>query len=76
VGKGFLDTTRIAASDPEMWTEICLNNTDEIREALLTLRGDLDEFELYLTEGSYEKIFEFFRSIKYLRESLAGEVDG
>ncbi len=76
VGKGFLDTTRIAASDPEMWADICIHNADELREALLTLREDIDEFELYLTEGAYEKLFEFFRSIKYLRESLEQGTNG
>ncbi|RJP21994.1 MAG: prephenate dehydrogenase/arogenate dehydrogenase family protein [Candidatus Abyssobacteria bacterium SURF_5] len=70
VGKGFLDTTRIAASDPEMWTEICLENIEEIREAMATLREDMEEFDLYLSEGSYEKLFEFFRSVKIVRDSF------
>lgn len=70
VGKGFLDTTRIAASDPEMWTDICLNNFEEIREAMAILRNDLDEFDVYLSEGNYEKLFEFFRSVKVVRDSL------
>jgi cyclohexadieny/prephenate dehydrogenase len=68
-----LDTTRVAASDPEMWTEICLENVGQIQEALATLRADLDEFDLYLREGSYEKLFEFFRSVKTVRDSLARE---
>jgi prephenate dehydrogenase len=70
VGKGFLDTTRIASSDPEMWADICMNNAEEIKEALATLRDDLDEFEMYLDEGEYEKFFDFFNSIKSLRDSL------
>ncbi|MBI5115509.1 prephenate dehydrogenase/arogenate dehydrogenase family protein [Candidatus Poribacteria bacterium] len=70
VGKGFLDTTRIASSDPEMWADICISNAEEIKEALATLRDDLDEFEMYLNEGEYEKFFDFFNSIKRLRDSL------
>ena len=73
VGKGFLDTTRIASSDPEMWADICMSNLEEVREAVVTLRDDLDEFNLYLTEGEYEKIFEFFRSVKTLRDSFDRE---
>ncbi len=70
VGKGFLDTTRIASSDPEMWADICMNNPKEIREAMATLRSDLEEFDLYLSEGEYEKLFDFFSSAKRMRDVL------
>jgi prephenate dehydrogenase len=73
LGKGFLDTTRIASSDPEMWTEICISNPEEIREALSDLRADLEEFEMFLGEGEYEKIFEFFQSMKLIRDSFNRE---
>ena len=72
-GKGFLDTTRIASSDPEMWADICMNNSSEIRAAMATLRSDLDEFDLHLNEDRYEKVFEFFRSVKTVRDSLNQE---
>jgi prephenate dehydrogenase len=74
LGKGFLDTTRIASSDPEMWAQICLSNPEEIREAVVDLRADLEEFEMFLDEGEYEKIFEFFQSMKLMRDSLSREV--
>ena len=34
VGGGFLDTTRIALSDPAMWEQICRMNRPEIQKAL------------------------------------------
>jgi prephenate dehydrogenase len=74
LGRGFLDTTRIAASDPEMWTEICISNPEEIREAVADLRADLEEFDMYLSQGEYEKIFEFFQSMKLTRDSFNREV--
>ena len=37
---GFKDTTRIAASSPEMWDQICATNSDAICE-LLTKYIDL-----------------------------------
>ncbi len=40
-GGGLRDTTRIAASSPEMWTEICLRNRDNLLPML-------DAFELHL----------------------------
>jgi prephenate dehydrogenase len=70
VGKGFLDTTRIASSDPEMWADICMNNMAEIREAIAMLREDLQEFDLFLSEGGYERILEFLKSTKFVRDSL------
>ena len=73
VGKGFLDTTRIASSDPEMWADICMSNADEIGETIIALRNDLDEFGLYLSEGEYEKILDFFQSAKQVRDSLDQE---
>lgn len=70
VGKGFLDTTRVAASDPEMWANICTNNIEEIQDAMHTLRNDLEAFDEYLGDGDYERLFEFFRAAKQLRDSL------
>lgn len=70
VGKGFLDTTRIASSDPEMWADICMTNPTEIREALVMLRNDLETFEMYLTEGEYERILDFLMSTKSVRDAL------
>jgi prephenate dehydrogenase len=73
LGKGFLDTTRIASSDPEMWADICASNPEQIREALTDLRNDLDEFDMFLGDGEYEKIYEFFDSMKSMRDSLNGD---
>lgn len=73
VGKGFLDTTRIASSDPEMWADICASNPEQIREALVDLRSDLDEFDAFLGDGEYEKIYEFFDSMRLIRDSFDGK---
>jgi prephenate dehydrogenase len=75
MGKGFLDTTRIASSDPEMWADICTNNVDEIQEAIFSLRKDLEEFEICLNEGDYERILEFFEAAKRMRDSLNNEIN-
>ena len=41
---GFCDTTRIAASDPDLWTAILLSNAGEIIESIDELKGKLTEF--------------------------------
>jgi prephenate dehydrogenase len=73
VAGGFLDTTRVASSDPEMWADICLNNVEGIREAIVDLQSDLDEIDEYLDEGDYEQVFAFFESMKFSRDSFNDE---
>ncbi|WP_343968268.1 prephenate dehydrogenase, partial [Oryzihumus leptocrescens] len=41
-GQGIRDVTRIAASDPAMWTQILAANAPAVRAVLLALRADLD----------------------------------
>ena len=50
-GPGALDTTRLAASDPELWTEILLMNRDEILPALRALEESLGTVERALEVG-------------------------
>ena len=42
-GQGLRDVTRIAASDPRLWTQILAGNAAAVRTVLLALRADLDE---------------------------------
>lgn len=51
VGTGAADTTRLAASDPALWTEILLMNRDEILPALRTLEESLGTVERALEMG-------------------------
>lgn len=41
-GAGLRDTTRIAASDPRLWTAIIAGNAPQVRRILSDLRDDLD----------------------------------
>ncbi len=42
-GQGLRDVTRIAASDPRLWTQILAGNAAAVRDVLTALRADLDE---------------------------------
>lgn len=42
-GQGLRDTTRIAASDPELWVQILGANSAPVVEILRAMRSDLDE---------------------------------
>lgn len=41
-GQGIRDVTRIAASDPHLWTQILSGNAEAVREVLASLASDLD----------------------------------
>jgi prephenate dehydrogenase len=41
-GQGVRDVTRIAASDPRLWTSILAANAGPVRDVLVALRADLD----------------------------------
>ena len=67
---GFRDTTRIAAGDPTMWSDICLNNVEYIVEMLENFKQKLVDFSALLTESDYQQLFDKFASIKDLREEI------
>ncbi|HEX9282890.1 MAG TPA: prephenate dehydrogenase/arogenate dehydrogenase family protein, partial [Gemmatimonadales bacterium] len=50
-GPGARDTTRVAASEPALWTEIFLMNRDELLPALRSLEAPLGELERALETG-------------------------
>lgn len=47
-GQGVRDTTRIAASDPRLWTAILAGNAGPVVEVLEPLRADLDDLLAHL----------------------------
>lgn len=51
LGRGAIDTTRLAASDPALWTEILLMNRDEVLPALRALEESLGTVERALELG-------------------------
>jgi prephenate dehydrogenase len=57
---GFRDTTRIASSPAELWTDIFLTNPEAIRAALLIFREALDGLEEALQSGDGERIRAIF----------------
>ena len=55
-GAGFRDFTRIAASSPVMWRDICLANRTALSTELAAYRGLLDELQLALDAGDAERL--------------------
>jgi len=69
--RGFKDTTRIAAADPAMWTEILLGNRDAIVAGLAAYRGALGELERLIVAGDRRNIESLLARLKTQRETLA-----
>ena len=51
-GTGIRDVTRIAASDPQLWTQILSGNAAAVRRVLVDLRDELDQVVTALTRLS------------------------
>ncbi len=67
---GFRDVTRIAASSPEMWRDICLSNRNSILSFLDIYIDKLAEIKDLVSSENKEALFEFFENSKEYRSSL------
>jgi prephenate dehydrogenase len=52
VASGFRDTTRVAASDPDLWVDICATNGPSIVAALDVLTSRLEVLRKLIAEGN------------------------
>src|SRR5436309_2558986 len=68
--RGFKDTTRIAASDPDVWSEIFLANRAQLTASLDVFRRALGELEDAVVRGSAEELRGALTRIKTAREAL------
>ncbi|MHB1485800.1 MAG: prephenate dehydrogenase [Saccharofermentanales bacterium] len=67
---GFRDITRIASSDPEIWTDILCNSGDTIAELLDDYIGMLNETKEALQKQDRKKLYELFSQAKIYRDQL------
>ena len=61
IGNAFRDMTRIAASRPELWRDICLTNREAVLEGLREFQRDLEELTRELEAGNAPALDDFFR---------------
>lgn len=67
---GFRDFTRLAASDPTMWRDVCLHNKDAILEMLARFSEDLAYLQRAIRWGEGDKLFELFSRTRTVRRSI------
>jgi len=65
---GFRDFTRIAASDPVMWRDICLRNRDAVLSALENYENDLTDLHAAIKNGDSETLVQIFSRAKQARD--------
>ena len=65
---GFRDFTRIAASNPEMWRDICLANRDALLAEMDAYRGQLSRIRTALSDGDGDALLEVFSRSRAARQ--------
>lgn len=61
LGPGGRDMTRLAASSPDMWRAICLDNADLLEPALAATMDALGQVRAALRRGDGDAVHSFFR---------------
>jgi prephenate dehydrogenase len=69
-GGGFRDFTRIAASDAVMWRDICLDNRDEVLEAVDTFIEEVAHLRDLVREKDGAGLEKAFNAARTVRRSL------
>ncbi|MDX8507294.1 prephenate/arogenate dehydrogenase family protein [Mesorhizobium captivum] len=70
---GFRDFTRLAASDPTMWRDVCLDNKDAIVEMLVRFSENLSFLQRAIRWGEGGKLFDLFTRTRAVRRSVVGQ---
>ncbi|MGC6769695.1 prephenate dehydrogenase [Enterococcus sp. LJL51] len=73
---GFRDITRIASSDPVMWTDILLSNKETLLGLLDNWRGEMDQVSEWIAAENREAIFQFFYEAKETRNQMPIHKEG
>ena len=69
-GGGLRDTTRVAAGDPELWTEILLENRDAMQRSLTESIDELEKFQEILRKNDAVAMLEYLSEAKRRRDLI------
>ncbi len=69
-GQGFIDTTRIASSSPELWRDICILNKDNLLKSVEIFKNNLERLSQYLRVSDLESLEKEFEKARTLREGI------
>jgi prephenate dehydrogenase len=74
IGRGFLDTTRVSSSNPDIWLDICTSNRENILKALNNFLKVMKELRQCLTKKEFEKLRELLLKAKLFRDKRLKEL--
>jgi prephenate dehydrogenase len=69
-GTGVLDTTRIAAGDPELWKQILVQNRDNVLAALGQYENELAALRTAIQQGDQETLQRLLAQAKKNRDAM------
>jgi prephenate dehydrogenase len=75
-GGGYQDTTRIAASDPVMWTDIFLTNKEELLKSLDQFHSELHKVIAMIDKEDESALFDYLEQTRQKRLGEGGEKNG
>ncbi len=67
---GLRDFTRIASSDPLMWRDIFIDNSENILKILNDFSTNIEEFKKAVLEKNGDKLIKIFASTKNVRKEI------
>lgn len=67
---GWQDTTRVAAADPELWTQIFAQNKSAVLEAIRQVTAELEKLTSNLEEEDWDKLQATLHNAKRIRDAL------
>jgi len=67
---GLRDFTRIAASDPLMWRDIFIDNSENVLKVLNDYSKNLDEIKTAIKNKDGEKLMEIFTTTRKVRQEI------
>lgn len=67
---GFKDLTRIASSNPDIWTSICLTNKEQIQKVFKDYISILNHFSACLEENRETELYSFFDTARIYRNTF------
>jgi len=75
-GPAFRDMTRIASSDPELWTQILMSNQANATSTLDQMIDKLNRLREYIGEKNRNEIFGYFHNAQLKASNLPGKHGG